>query len=416
MEKQTRKTLLHGWHVAHGANMAGFGGYEMPLWYPSGVKNEHLAVLTRAGIFDTSHMAVVMVKGTGAFDLLQHCFTRDLTPLMPGKCAYGAFLDDLGGVIDDTIIYPLEHGAYMVVVNAGMGAGIARHLAQHQEKRDIEIMDLSDKVGKLDVQGPLSAKILKKVLDVPEKVFDKMTYFSFKGHFEATSPLAGGVRLTEGIPILLSRTGYTGEFGFEIFVAPDRFVRVWEMVLEAGADLGITPCGLGARDSLRAGAMLPLSHQDIGPWPFINHPWPFALPFNADHTAFTKEFIGSKALLSVQYPEFTYAFVGNDLRKVSIDDPAVVLDLQGNEIGSVLTCVSDMGIGRREERIYSVASPDKPENFEAGGLSCGFIKVKAKLAVGDRVELKDRRRRIEVKIVDDIRPARSARRPIREMI
>lgn len=425
MEKKAKKTLLHSWYVAHGANMADFGGYEMPLWYPSGVKNEHLAVLTRAGVFDTSHMAVVMVEGEGSFDLLQYCFTKDLSgcvgrdkrPLEEGRCVYGAFLDPRGETIDDAIVYKLGHESYMVVVNSGMGENIARHLEQHRGNRRIEIKDFSDQLGKMDIQGPLSAKILWKILAEPGKVFQNMGYFSFKGRFDPDSPLAGSVRLKEGgFPLLLSRTGYTGEFGFEIFVLPGRFVRVWEMVLEAGRDEGVIACGLGARDSLRAGAMLPLSHQDIGHWPFMNNPWLFALPFKSDRTGFTKSFIGSEALLNISSPEFTYAFAGSDLRKVSTEDSALVLDLEGNEIGTVLTCVSDMGIGRYEGRIVSVASPDRPEGFEAKGLSCGFIKVGKRLAAGDMVELKDRRRKIKVTIVDDIRPDRTARRPIREMI
>ena len=424
MEKQTRKTLLHGWHLARGAHMAVFGGYEMPLWYPSGVKSEHLAVLTRAGVFDTSHMAVVMVSGKDGFDLLQHCFTRDLracvgkgrTPLIPSRCIYGAFLNHRGEVIDDAIVCELDQESYMIAVNAGMGGVIANHLRDHRAKREVDIEDLSDRLGKMDIQGPLSARILGKVLAEPEKTFERLSYFSFKGHFDAASPLADAVRLSDGTPILLSRSGYTGEFGFEIFVAPEHFVQVWETILEAGGNMGMIPCGLGARDSLRAGAMLPLSHQDIGQWPFINHPWPFALPFNDDGSAFTKEFIGSESLLHVNNPEFTYAFVGDDLRKVSTEDPAIVLDSEGKEIGSVLTCVTDMGIGRHEGRIYSIASPDKPENFDPRGLSCGFIKVRERRVAGDRVELKDRRRKLKATIVNDIRPDRTANRSIREMI
>jgi len=301
-------------------------------------------------------------------------------------------------------------------VNAGMGGIVAHHLRDNREKREVEIADLSHGVGKMDIQGPLSARILGKVLAESEKTFERLSYFSFKGHFDAASPLADAVRLSDGTPILLSRSGYTGEFGFEIFVAPERFVQVWGTILEAGGNMGMIPCGLGARDSLRAGAMLPLSHQDIGQWPFIHHPWPFALPFNDDGSAFTKEFMGSESLLHINNPEFTYAFVGDDLRKVSIEDPAIVLDSEGKEIGSVLTCVTDMGIGRHEGRIYSIASPDKPENFEPGGLSCGFIKVRERRVAGDRVELKDRRRRLKATIVNDIRPDRTANRPIREMI
>jgi aminomethyltransferase len=403
--------------------MADFGGYEMPLWY-STAKKEHLSVLTNAGIFDTSHMAVVMVAGPEAYELLQLCFTNDLAAcigkskksLSPGRCVYGAYLNEKGEVIDDTIIYQLEENSYMVVVNAGMGDGVARHFTANKGDRRIEVTDLTDKVGKIDVQGPMAAKILSKVLADPESVFKKIPYFSFKGHFNATSPLSDTVRLTDGAPILLSRTGYTGEFGFEIFVSPDHTVKLWEMILDAGSDFELVPCGLAARDSLRGGAVLPLSHQDIGPWPFINHPWLFALPFNDDQTAFTKTFIGAQALLNIEASEYTYPFAGSDFRKVSVEDPAVVLDSEGHEIGRVLTCVTDMGIGRHGDRIYSIASPDKPEEFKPKGLCCGFVKVKSKMAPGQIVEIKDNRRKLKVTIVDDIRPDRTARRPIAELL
>jgi aminomethyltransferase len=423
MQKERKITPLHGQHAAHGANMADFGGYEMPLWY-STAKKEHLSVLTNAGIFDTSHMAVIMVAGPEAYELLQLCFTNDLAAcigkskksLSPGRCVYGAYLNEKGEVIDDTIIYQLEENSYMVVVNAGMGDGVARHFTANKGDRRIEVTDLTDKVGKIDVQGPMAAKILSKVLADPESVFKKIPYFSFKGHFNATSPLSDTVRLTDGAPILLSRTGYTGEFGFEIFVSPDHTVKLWEMILDAGSDFELVPCGLAARDSLRGGAVLPLSHQDIGPWPFINHPWLFALPFNDDQTAFTKTFIGAQALLNIEASEYTYPFAGSDFRKVSVEDPAVVLDSEGHEIGRVLTCVTDMGIGRHGDRIYSIASPDKPEEFKPKGLCCGFVKVKSKMAPGQIVEIKDNRRKLKVTIVDDIRPDRTARRPIAELL
>ncbi len=423
MEKGTKKTALHGWHVAQGANMADFGGYEMPLWYSS-AKNEHLAVLQQAGLFDTSHMAALLVSGPGARDLLQRCFTNNLDacvgqtkkPLIPGRCVYGAYLNEQGELIDDSIINQLSENSYMAVINAGMGATVAGHFKAQAGDREVTISDLTDKLGKIDVQGPMAAKILSKVLAAPESAFEKMFYFSFKGYFDPTLPLADAVRLSDGIPILLSRTGYTGEFGFEIFVSPDKVVKTWEMIYQAGQQFGLTACGLAARDSLRGGAVLPLSHQDIGHWPFINHPWPFALPFNDDQSGFTKSFIGDQALLAIKSPEYTYAFVGGDLRKVSTADPAVVLDPAGTEIGSVLTCVSDMGIDYHQGRLFSIGSPGKPRDFKPRGLCCGFIKVKAPLQPGAEVVLKDKRRKLKVTIVTDIRPDRTARRPIREML
>lgn len=420
MGETSKKTLLHGWHVANGANMADFGGYEMPLWYSS-AKNEHLAVLTNAGLFDTSHMASLLVSGPGAFDLLQRCFTNDMSAcigkdkkaLFPGRSVYGAFLNEKGEVIDDAIIFEVAEGDYMIVVNAGMGATIAAHLEANREGREVQITDLSDNLGKMDVQGTLAAKVMQNVLADPDAVFDKMPYFSFKGHFDADSPLSDAVKLTDGTPVLLSRTGYTGEFGFEIFVAPEQFVALWEMILKAGEAFDAIACGLAARDSLRAGAVLPLSHQDIGPWPFVNNPWPFALPYTGDGKGFTKSFIGDEALLKAEKADYTYPFAGNDLRKVTL--PAKVV-ADGGEIGTVLTCATDMGIGRHEGRIYSVVSPDKPADCKIKGLCCGFVKVNRLLAAGDTVTLQDSRRKIEVEIVNDVRPDRTARKPIKEML
>ena len=423
MENATKKTALHGWHTSHGANMADFGGYEMPLWYSS-AKDEHLSVLQNAGLFDTSHMAVLLVTGPDAHGLLQLCFSNNLDacvglakkPLSPGRCVYGAYLNEDGTVIDDSIVNKLAEDEYMVVVNAGMGGRVAEHLGAHQGDRDVAITDLTDKVGKIDVQGPMAGKIMQKVLAAPEVVLEKMPYFSFKGHFVESSPLADAVRLGNGTPILLSRTGYTGEFGFEIFVDPAHVVDTWETVYAAGQDFGLKACGLAARDSLRGGAVLPLSHQDIGDWPFINHPWPFALPFNAAQTEFTKPFIGDKALLGAESADYTYAFVGADLRKVSTADPALVIDAQDNQLGSVLTCVTDMGIGMHEGKVVSIASPDMPEGFAPRGLCCGFVKVTAPLTPGTVVQLKDKRRKLKVTIVEDVRPDRTARRPIKEML
>jgi len=423
MGTTVKRTPLNSRHRNHGANMADFGGYDMPLWYSS-VKAEHLAVLTGAGIFDTSHMAAVTITGPDADDLLQYCFTNDLNacmgpsrkPLVPGRCVYGAFLDEKGETIDDAITFFIGPDSYMAVVNAGMGGTISKHLQHHLDGRSAVVTDLTDRLGKLDIQGPASAKILAKILADPEAVFTGMPYFSFKGHFDNTSPLADAVRLDDGTPILLSRTGYTGEFGFEIFLAPDKLQRLWDRLLEAGRSHGLMPCGLAARDSLRTGAVLPLSHQDIGHWPFINHPWSFALPYPADRTGFTKNFIGRAALEHLTDAPFTHAFVGKDLRKVSAGENSRVIDADGRDIGTVLTCATDMGIGRVGGNIYSVAGPDNPDGFKARGLCCGFVRVDRKLSSGEQVDIADSRRQITVTIVDDVRPHRTARKPLADML
>jgi len=424
MEYEVKKTPLYGWHKEHRGKMVSFGQYMMPLWYGSGTKKEHIGVLEKAGAFDTCHMAVVLVEGPGSFDLLQSCFTRDLNacvdnnyrPIKDGRCVYGAFLNERGECLDDAIVYQITKEAYMVVVNSGMGGKIAAHMEKsHSEKLKVKISDLTDKMGKMDIQGPLSAKILSKVLQEPLNVFENLIYFSFKGHFDRISPFADQVRLTDGTPLLLSRSGYTGELGFEIFIDPEHIVKIWKMIMEAGKESGIIPCGLASRDSLRTGALLPLSHQDINGWPYVNHPWDFALPIKKDRTGFTKRFIGDEALKSVKNPAYTLPFLGRDLRKINTHD-AVVFNGGGDEIGVVLTCTTDMAMGYESDRIYSIASPDKPEGFNPRGLSCGFIKVKSKLDVGHAVELRDKKRRIEATIVQDIRPDRTGRRPLYEFL
>ncbi len=424
MSQEGQKTLLNQWHRSNGANMGMFGGYDMPLWYKTGVKKEHLAVLTKVGLFDTSHMAGVIVSGADARVFLNYMFTKDLSrclglktkPLVPGRCAYGAFLDENGYVVDDSIIFQFTDNKYMVYVNAGMGKTAANHLKAYQKDYDVQIEDWTGKIGKIDLQGPSSAKVLKKVIKNPEYILQDMIYFKFKGYFDTDFGAGDAVYLNDGTPVLISRTGYTGEFGFEIFMLPENLINIWETVLETGKSFGVIPCGLAARDSLRAGAVLPLSHQDIGAWPYINHPWKFSLPFDDERKHFTKQFLGDNALLSLKQPEYTYPFAGFDLRKVNGGQKALVFeDSKESAIGTVLTCVTDMGIGRYENRIYSIASPDIPDNFQPGGLSCGFVKVNKKLEIGQIILLKDRRQ-IKVEVVEDIRPDRTAHKPMKQML
>ncbi len=421
-----KRTALYSWHVENGANIAPFGQYEMPLWYAEGVKAEHMAVIERAGVFDTSHMAVVTVAGEKARKLLQHVFSKDLDrcvglskkPLETGRCVYGVFMNVDGTVLDDAIVYQTADADYMVVVNAGMGADIAARLLEYNSEYGADITDLTDQVGKMDIQGPLAAKVLKKLIRDPEKVFDKLAYFSFKGGFDGTDSHAP-VALADGTPFMLSRTGYTGEFGFEIFIAKDHFVQLWQDVIEAGSEFSVLPCGLAARDSLRAGAVLPLSHQDVGAWPFAGNPWPFALAWNEEQDGFTKTFVGSEAIAALEKIEYTLPFAGYNPRKITGDE-AFVTDLEGNRIGRILTCATDMAIGRVDNVIYSIASSvadGRPEDFSPKGLSCGFVQVEKDFAPGSEVVLTDgKKKKIKVEIRADVRPGRTARKPMKEMV
>ncbi|TKB24842.1 aminomethyl transferase family protein [Desulfopila sp. IMCC35006] len=416
----SKETVLHSWHVANGANMALFGNYDMPLWYKTGAKAEHLAVIQGAGIFDTSHMAAVSVQGKGARTLLQRCLSKNIdcclgqgkSPLVDGRCVYGVYLKTDGTVIDDAIVYQLQAESFMVVVNAGMGGEIAGHLVENGGERTVTVVDLTDRVGKMDIQGPDSARILGKILKNPAAVFERLVYFSCKGGF-ADLQTSASVELVDGTPLLLSRTGYTGEFGFELFVPIDRLVSVWTMVLEAGREKGVLACGLAARDSLRAGAVLPLSHQDIGPWPFLNNPWPFALPFNDGHSGFSKDFIGAQALLQSNWDKYTLPFAGFDPRKIGAGSDSFVTSETGERLGSILTCTTDMAIGRVDGEIVSVAGN---KQFQAKGLCCGFVLLDKQCVPGETVILSDGKRKIKVEIRADVRPDRTARKAMSLML
>ncbi|MFZ5573554.1 MAG: aminomethyltransferase family protein [Thermodesulfobacteriota bacterium] len=416
------QTPLHPWHVQNKARMGTFGGYSMPLWYPTGARAEHLAVITAAGLFDTSHMSIIRLSGPGAFDLLHYCFSADLrpgkgtgdSPPPPGKCAYGVFLDDGGRVIDDAVVYVLHADEYMVVVNAGMGPIVAGHLGNHVKERPVRIDDRTGRLAKLDLQGPLSARVLRQVLDQPGAVLERFPYFTFQGSLPGGPVVHRDVRLADGTGILLSRTGYTGEFGFELFVAPAALENLWCSLLKPAGQETVLPCGLAARDSLRAGAVLPLSHQDIGAWVFQNNPWTFALPHGPEPNTFTKPFLGADALLRARAESYTYPFAGFDLRKIDVEQ-ARVLNRSEKEIGRVSTCVTDMAIDRHEGRIYSLAGPDKPDGHSPKGLCCGFVIVSEPLQTGETVFLVDRRRRLPAEIVAGIRPHRTARNRIEDM-
>ncbi|MCL1979806.1 MAG: aminomethyl transferase family protein [Proteobacteria bacterium] len=428
MTTPLKTTPLHAWHVGRGAKMAAFGGYEMPLWYPAGAKAEHLAPITAAGLFDTSHMAVLSLRGPAVRPLLQRCFSKDLercigvgkTLLTPGRCVYGVLLDHDGQVLDDAIVYQCGAHDYLLVVNAAMGEPIAAHLQQQNKKNPGALIDdHTDAIGKIDLQGPAAAKILARILRDPDQVFDKMVYFSFKGTFAPQFLPGAPVTLLDGTPVLVSRTGYTGEFGFELFVDHKDTVRLWRMLLEAGAPEGLLPCGLAARDSLRAGAGLPLSHQDIGPWPFARNPWLFALPWDEDGKGFTKEFIGNRAVLAARSTPCTLAFAGFDPRKIAAGAASQVTALDSTPLGGVLTCTTDMAIDRVGSVVVSIATPvagGRPESFTPRGLCCGFVRLDTPLPPGAEVLLTDGKRTLKVEIRDQIRPDRSARAPLAAML
>jgi aminomethyltransferase len=241
-----RKTPLHSVHRESGAKMVPFGGWEMPVEY-SGLIAEHLAVRKAAGLFDVSHMGEFEIEGERALVFLQRVTANNVAKLVDGQAQYSALTLENGAPVDDVIVYRRGEGRYLMVVNASNREKDWKWLTS-QKKEEVALRDRSDDFALLALQGPRAQEILQRVtsLDLP-----KIAFYHF----------AEGTVGDE--PALVARTGYTGEDGFEIFVAPDQAEGLWRRLVEAGKGAGLLPAGLGARDTLRLEAKMCLYGNDI---------------------------------------------------------------------------------------------------------------------------------------------------------
>ncbi|HEY8445790.1 MAG TPA: glycine cleavage system aminomethyltransferase GcvT [Thermomicrobiales bacterium] len=250
-QTEGRRTPLYERHLALGARMIPFAGWIMPVQY-SGIINEHTSVRTRAGLFDLGHMGQLDVRGPDAVAFLQHVTTNDVSALEPGKAQYSLLPNERGGVVDDIIVYRRPAGdGYMVVVNAANHAKDVAWLEQHRAARsdlDVDIRDISDQTGMIAIQGPEAQAITQRLTSI-----DLTTIGDFSW---AEGDIAQ-------VPAMIARTGYTGEDGFEIYTAIEEIGRVWDALMEAGKDNGLVPAGLGARDTLRLEARMPLYGQEL---------------------------------------------------------------------------------------------------------------------------------------------------------
>ncbi|HEX5692673.1 MAG TPA: glycine cleavage system aminomethyltransferase GcvT, partial [Roseiflexaceae bacterium] len=242
-----RRTPLYDRHVAMGARMVEFGGWEMPVQY-SGIVDEHNAVRNAAGLFDISHMGEVEVKGPDALAFLQHVATQDVATIGEGMANYALLCRPDGGIVDDIFIYNLPD-AYLVVVNASNTDKDFAWMLDNMAGFDVTLTNISDRASMLALQGPKAEAILARAVD------DDAADLPFHG--VTTSMLLGD------IPAIVARTGYTGEDGFELFVDDDNVVRLWDSLLELGREDGLKPAGLGARDSLRFEPCLALYGHEI---------------------------------------------------------------------------------------------------------------------------------------------------------
>ncbi|MCS0823730.1 glycine cleavage system aminomethyltransferase GcvT [Cytobacillus firmus] len=246
---QLKRTPLFEVYKDYGAKTIDFGGWDLPVQFSS-IKEEHEAVRTKAGLFDVSHMGEIEVKGTDSLKYLQKMMTNDISKLKNSGAQYTAMCYENGGTVDDLLVYKIEDDNYLLVVNASNIEKDFNWLQDHAEG-NVELKNLSEDMAQLAIQGPLAEKVLQKLAGTN---LSDIGFFKFQQDVDLNGKKA-----------LVSRTGYTGEDGFEVYCDAQDAVALWIEILEAGKEEGVLPCGLGARDTLRFEANLALYGQELSP-------------------------------------------------------------------------------------------------------------------------------------------------------
>lgn len=352
-----KETALSKVHEEIGAKMVPFAGYNMPLQY-SGLLDEHYAVRNDVGMFDVSHMGEFILRGEGAFDLLQKVSSNDASKLTPGKVQYSCMPNGKGGIVDDLLIYCLEDNAYMLVVNASNIQKDWEWIKSHNTF-GAEMIDISDKTSLLAVQGPKAIAALKKLTDIN---LEEMKYYTFeKGNFAGKEN------------VLVSATGYTGSGGFELYFDNEHAEEIWNDILEAGKASGIKPAGLGARDTLRLEKGFCLYGNDIDD---ATSPIEAGLGWI---TKFTKDFVDSEYLKKQKEDGTRRKLVAFKTLERGIPRQGyVILDAEDNTIGTVTSGTNSPMLNQ--------------------GIGMGYVK-KELSAIGGEVFIAVRNKKIKAEIV-----------------
>ena len=306
---ENKRTCLYDKHVALGALMSPFAGYDMPIQY-SNITDEHVAVRTACGVFDVSHMGEVSVKGADAERYVQHIFTNDVRGAADGQVFYGMMCYENGGTVDDLLVYRMGENNFFLVINA---ANIDKDWAWMLDQAkgfDIDLKNLSEHYGQLAVQGPEAEKVVEEVLGLECK---ELTFYTVK---------------TIG-DVIISRTGYTGEDGFEIYATPDKINEYWDKLIQSGR---CKPCGLGCRDTLRFEVGLPLYGDELSQ---------DITPVMAGLSMFCKfdkpEFIGKEALEQQKAEGPKQRVIGIELKDKAIPRHGYDVLFEGQKVGEVTT-------------------------------------------------------------------------------
>jgi len=311
-----KKTPLFAEHEKLGGKIVPFGGYLLPVQYGTGVIAEHMAVRTKAGLFDVSHMAEFMFEGPDAVTNIQWLCTTDISLMTDGQVKYAMMCNETGGIVDDLVIYRIKEDKYMLVVNAGNHEKDAAWVEAHLTG-DVKYQDISESLAQIALQGPQAKDILCK-LCAPEYIPGKYYHFVENGVLDIGS---------RKINALISKTGYTGERGYELYSSPGDASDIWNALLLAGKGDGLIPCGLGARDTLRLEASMPLYGHEMNEQ--ISPP-EAGLPCSLDG----KDFIGRQSIINRGKPSVKRVGLKITGRGIAREH-CPVFDKAGKEIGWV---------------------------------------------------------------------------------
>lgn len=306
---ENKRTCLYDKHVKQGALISPFGGFDMPIQY-STIIDEHQAVRTDCGVFDVSHMGEVTVKGADAERYVQHIFTNDVSKIEAGQILYGMMLYDNGGTVDDLLVYKMAENDFLLVINAANIDKDWEWMQKQSEGFDIELLNRSEDYGQIAVQGPNAETVVEEVLGIACK---ELTFYTVK---------------TIG-DVIVSRTGYTGEDGFEIYASHNYICDCWDKLMESGR---CKPCGLGCRDTLRFEVGLPLYGDELSA---------DISPVMAGLSMFCKldkeEFVGKNALVDQKTNGVAQKLVGIELEGKAIPRHGYTVLKDGEPVGEVTT-------------------------------------------------------------------------------
>jgi aminomethyltransferase len=336
LETEPTKLSLHEEHLQKGARMGDFGGWLVPLFYSS-IMEEHTAVRTKAGVFDISHMGEFLVEGPGALACLEKNLPRRITPVKLGQAIYMPLLNDRGGMADDIIVYRMAEQKFLIIVNAG---NIEKDFAWFKIRvsQGVTLTDLSDEMGLLALQGPLSQTILLECFGAFYKDLRRFHYKDFEG----------GV---------IARTGYTGEDGYEIMIPKHKLKQVWDVLFRVGAKHGLLPIGFGARDTLRLEAAMPLYGHELTD---VITPLEADLEWAVD---LTKEgFPGSAILKKQKQTGILKKRIGFEMTERGIPRQGFEIQKNGKAIGTVTSGSFIPTTGKNIGMAYVTAAEAKAGN------------------------------------------------------